>query len=254
MQRRIEQEIEEKLRDIEEKEHVRILYAAESGSRAWGLASPDSDYDVRFIYVRPVADYLRLDNLRDVIEWQLDEVLDINGWDLKKAMIQFQKGNATLFEWANSPMVYRTSKAWEDIDKVARGYFSVKAAVHHYYGTAKSTCMQYLQEEQVQYKKYFYALRPLLTVRYIVRKGSPAPMLFEELMKEELPDELQAAVHRVLAVKLASDEKEKHPQDPEIQKFIQEELERQKHLAEKLPDDRCRDWGRLNKVFLEQLL
>ena len=90
--RDIRREIDEKLHAIEEKEHVRILYAVESGSRAWGLASPDSDYDVRFLYVRPMEEYLRLDSPRDVIEWQLDEVLDINGWDLRKALVQFQKG------------------------------------------------------------------------------------------------------------------------------------------------------------------
>ena len=74
-------EIQMKLKEIEEQEHVTILHAVESGSRAWGFASPDSDYDVRFIYVRTMEDYLRLDEPRDVIEWQMDEVLDINGWD-----------------------------------------------------------------------------------------------------------------------------------------------------------------------------
>ena len=88
-QKEIERQIEQKLYEIEEKEQVKVLYAVESGSRAWGFASPDSDYDVRFIYVRKKEDYLRLEEFRDVIEWQLDEVLDINGWDLKKALIQF---------------------------------------------------------------------------------------------------------------------------------------------------------------------
>ena len=137
--RNIEKEIEEKLKEIERKEKVRILFAAESGSRAWGFASPDSDYDVRFIYVRPAEDYLRLEGIRDVIEWQLDEVLDINGWDLKKALVHFQKGNATLFEWAVSPIVYRTGKTWEHIYETAKEYFSVKTAVHHYLGTANNT-------------------------------------------------------------------------------------------------------------------
>ena len=165
--RDIRREIDEKLHAIEEKEHVRILYAVESGSRAWGLASPDSDYDVRFLYVRPMEEYLRLDSPRDVIEWQLDEVLDINGWDLRKALVQFQKGNATLFEWAGSPIAYRTSEAWQEIYRAARPYFSVKRAVYHYYGTARNTYLQYLQGEMVRYKKYFYALRPLLAARYI---------------------------------------------------------------------------------------
>ena len=95
--------MKEKLLEIEKQEQVRILLAVESGSRAWGFASPDSDFDIRFIYVRKQADYLRLDAVPDVIEWQLDDVLDINGWDLKKAMKQFARGNATLFEWSNSP-------------------------------------------------------------------------------------------------------------------------------------------------------
>ena len=107
--------IQEKLNEIEQKENVRILLAVESGSRAWGFASPDSDYDVRFIYVRPASEYLKLEETKDVIEWQLDEVLDINGWDFKKALIQFRKGNATLFEWSNSPIVYKKSAEWNDI-------------------------------------------------------------------------------------------------------------------------------------------
>ena len=84
-------DIEQKLLDIEKKENVRILYAVESGSRAWGFASPDSDYDVRFIYIRNKEDYLKLNEPNDFIEWQLDEVLDINGWDLKKALEQFYR-------------------------------------------------------------------------------------------------------------------------------------------------------------------
>lgn len=116
--------IEQKLNEIEQAKGVRILHAAESGSRAWGFASPDSDYDVRFVYVRPKKDYLRLDETKDVIEWQLDEVLDINGWDLKKALRQFVRGNATLFEWSESTIVYRTTNIWARIREVSTQYFS----------------------------------------------------------------------------------------------------------------------------------
>ena len=139
MAQNIRKEIEQKLNEIETQRGVQILLAVESGSRAWGFASPDSDYDVRFIYMRPAKDYLRLDSPRDVIEWQLDEVLDINGWDLKKALIQFQKGNATLFEWSNSPIVYAVRPAWEQVYAAARNYFSVKTALYHYYGTLMSS-------------------------------------------------------------------------------------------------------------------
>ena len=150
--RDMKKEILDKLAEIEEKENVKVLHAVESGSRAWGVESSDSDYDVRFIFVRPKEDYLRLSEKRDVIEWQLDEVLDINGWDLKKTLIQFHKGNATLFEWANSPVVYKTTDEWKAIYESSKQYFSEKAALYHYYGTANSTYKQYLQEDKVKYK------------------------------------------------------------------------------------------------------
>lgn len=101
--------IEEKLNEIEQKEDVKILHCVESGGRAWGFESPDSDYDVRFIYVRKADWYLKLDEGRDVIEWQLDDVLDINGWDLQKTLKLLHNSNPTVFEWDKSPIVYRST-------------------------------------------------------------------------------------------------------------------------------------------------
>jgi len=106
------------LEKIERVENVRIIHAVESGSRAWGFASPDSDYDVRFIYVRDMRHYMKLEKTRDVIEWQLDEVLDINGWDLQKALRLLHSSNPTLFEWSNSPIIYKTTDEWAAIQKV----------------------------------------------------------------------------------------------------------------------------------------
>ena len=99
--------IKEQLRRIEDAENIKILLAVESGSRAWGFASPDSDYDVRFVYIRSLEDYLRLDAIRDVIELPIDDVLDINGWDLQKTLRLLHKSNPTLFEWFSSPIVYK---------------------------------------------------------------------------------------------------------------------------------------------------
>lgn len=129
-----------------------------------------------------MEDYLRLDEIKDVIEWQLDDVLDINGWDLKKALIQFRKGNATLFEWSNSPVVYKKLAEWDNIYETAKSYFSAKAALYHYYGTAKNTFTSYLQGDQVKYKKYLYALRPLLACKYIEEYNCPPPVLFDDLL------------------------------------------------------------------------
>ena len=110
----ITESIRSELKQIEGQKGVRILHAVESGSRAWGFSSPDSDYDVRFVYVRPITEYLKVNESKDVIEWKLDDVLDINGWDLKKFMSLCLNGNATPFEWMNSPVVYHTTPEWDE--------------------------------------------------------------------------------------------------------------------------------------------
>lgn len=252
--RDIRDEIRDKLLQIEKQEQVTILLAVESGSRAWGFASPDSDYDVRFIYVRKQEEYLTLNPPGDVIEWQLDDVLDINGWDLKKALLQFRRSNATLFEWSNSPVVYRKTPLWEEIYDKVKVYFSEKAAVYHYYGTAKSTLEGYLQQEQVKYKKYFYALRPLLACLYIEQYHKVPPVLFDELLKMELPDDLRDEIDTLIKIKTATGEGELNPSLPVITDFIINETGRQKQLADHMADDRRTEWDTLNEVFLAALV
>lgn len=151
----MEKIIQEKLDEIEYRENVRILHCVESGSRAWDFASPDSDYDVRFVYVRPKAYYLRLDNTRDVIEWQLDDTLDINGWDLQKALRLLYRSNPTLFEWNASPIVYRTTQDWRTISAAFDAYFVQSAGLYHYLNTAKGNYRTYLREETVRIKNTF---------------------------------------------------------------------------------------------------
>jgi predicted nucleotidyltransferase len=135
--------IREKLKEIEECENIKIIHCVESGSRAWGFASPDSDYDVRFIYIRPLEYYLRLDKTRDVIEWQLDDTLDINGWDLQKALRLLHKSNPTLFEWNNSPIVYKTTPEWARISAVIDRFFQKKAGLYHYLRAARNNYREY---------------------------------------------------------------------------------------------------------------
>lgn len=251
--RDIKKEILEKLEEIEIKENVKILHAVESGSRAWGVESPDSDYDVRFVYIRPKDDYLRLEELRGVIEWQLDEVLDINGWDIRKTLIQFRKGNATLFEWANSPIVYKSTDAWKYIYENCQQYFSQKTALYHYYGTANSTYKQYLCEDTVRYKKYIYALRPLLACRYIEENKKIPPVSFAELLKQPLDGGLSSEITKMLEIKAQSDEKALNPQIPAIQEYIRNQIAKYEQLSKSMPDDRNADWEPLDRVFLSVL-
>lgn len=245
--------IQGKLAEIEKKEQVKVLYAAESGSRAWGVESPDSDYDVRFVYVRAKEDYLKLEEIRDVIEWQLDEILDINGWDLKKTLIQFHKGNATLFEWANSPVVYVETDEWKEIYKGCKQYFSEKAALSHYYGTANSTYKQYLQGDEIRYKKYIYALRPLLACRYVENCHAVPPVGFSDLLRQDIPGALWEEIKKMLEIKTKAGEQEANPPIPVIQKFIEDEIARYGQTSKEMADDRNPDWTALDHIFLEHI-
>lgn len=205
----IESLIQLKLREIEEKEQVKVLYAVESGSRAWGFASPDSDYDVRFIYVHTEEYYLGLQPKKDFIDWELNETLDINGWDITKVLQHLYKSNATLFEWANSPVVYYEAPEWNQIKQVTEEYFSCKPVMYHYYGTANKNYYEYLTEEMVKYKKYFYVLRPILACQWIEKKKCPPPVLFQDLVDEVLENDMKLLVDELVQKKKLMTEAEK---------------------------------------------
>lgn len=252
-------EILENLDRIEDAYGVRILLAVESGSRAWGFASPDSDYDVRFIYMQKAREYLRIEPPKDVIEWQLDQVLDINGWDLKKALCELGKGNPNLMEWAGSPIVYRMAPEWERISEIIKPCFSEKVSLHHYCGTARHTMNAYLQGDTVKYKKYFYALRPLLCCRWICRFHEMPPVEFRKLLglfdfeEEGLTPDLYHAIEDLLSRKAVTEEKDLNPQIPEIIRFIETECGRQKEILEGIPEDRRKDMTELNECFFSLL-
>lgn len=249
----IEELVGRKLKEIEERENIRVLHAAESGSRAWGIASPDSDYDVRFVYVRPMDFYLKLQDKKDFIDWELNQVLDINGWDITKALQHFYKSNATLYEWGNSPIIYKTTPQWEKIMKLAEEYFSGKSAMYHYYGTARKNYEAYLMEDMVKYKKYFYVLRPILACKWIEKKKCPPPVLFQTLAEEILEKEMKPAVDRLVEAKLQMTESEKRGKIQELNDYIQENLEYYQALLSEMPEDRNKDWEPLNRSFRELL-
>ena len=242
-----------KLNEIEERENIRILHCIESGSRAWGFASPDSDYDVRFIYVRPKEFYLRLDKTRDVIEWQLDDTLDINGWDVQKALTLLHNSNPTLFEWNSSPIVYRTTEEWQKIAAVINRYFVAKSGLYHYLSTAKSNYREYLKGETVRLKKYFYVLRPLLACKWILAEGTPPPMLFTALMDKYLDEELKPDVERLLELKINTPEIGEGKRFDRVNDYLDRNIEEiEKRIAE-LPREEARDWDELNTIFLSLL-
>ena len=137
--------VPQKLEELEKRHEIRVLLAVESGSRAWGFASPDSDFDVRFIYVHRPEFYLQLQGCRDVIEEPVDDIWDVSGWDLDKTLRLLQKSNPTLFEWLNSPIVYRETGFSQRFQPLLGEYFSVKSELYHYLNTARHHIKEYLQ-------------------------------------------------------------------------------------------------------------
>ena len=245
--------IKEKLREIEEHENVRIIYSAESGSRAWGFASPDSDYDVRFIYVRPKEYYLRLERTRDVIEWQLDDTLDINGWDIQKALRLLHNSNPALFEWASSPIVYRQNKEWLGVWKIINEYFMKRAGLYHYVSTAKNNYREFLCRDTVRLKKYFYVLRPILACKWIMKYGTPPPMLFDELASDCLDPELKPAVDELLRIKRETPEINEGRRIDIINDYLNTNIESIRAMLPELPKEEKQGWEKLNSLFLSML-
>lgn len=243
-----------KLTEIETRENVRIIHCVESGSRAWGFPSPDSDYDVRFIYVRPTEHYLRLEKTRDVIEWQLDDTLDINGWDLQKALRLLHSANPTLFEWNNSPLVYKTSPEWAEISKVIDHFFRKKTGLYHYLNTAKSNYREYLKADMVRLKKYFYVLRPVLACRWIIEKQTPPPMLFSELADACLDKALMPIVSDLLRQKSETSELGLAPRIEVINNYLDASIMEVEQLISTLPGDDTVTWDELNGLFLKLVL
>lgn len=169
----------------------------------------------------------------------------------RKVLKQFSKGNATLFEWSGSPIVYRTTEDWGRIREVSKQYFSEKTAVCHYFGIANSTYQGYLLGDTVRYKKYFYALRSLLAAQYIENYHTSPPVLFSDLLRLDMPQELRKVIDELLEIKKHTTEKEESSHIPEIIDFIESELVRQKEISANMPDDHNKDWGALNRIFAE---
>ena len=175
--------------------------------------------------MRKLEDYLKLDKTRDVIEWQLDDTLDISGWDLKKALQLMHESNPSIFEWCASPIVYRCSPAFEELQEIRKEYYSKKKSLYHYWHMASSNYENYLQGEEVRIKKYFYVIRPLLAAKWIADHGTQPPMLFRELLDAELPEELRAIVNELLDKKQKMPEMGLAPKIKELDCFIKKELE-----------------------------
>jgi hypothetical protein len=209
-------------------EGATVLLAVESGSRAWGFPSPDSDYDCRFIYMRRPQDYLSLAPPRDVIEFPPDDILDVNGWDLAKALRLLLKGNAVVIEWLTSPFIYAGDAAFrEEATALARSAVHAHAVARHYLHLGERQRRTYFSDRRaIAFKKIFYALRPAVALRWLrLHPGKPvAPMHFPTLVAEsDLDAETTSIIRELLARKAVTRELGRDPLPPAIGAFIDSE-------------------------------
>ncbi|MDO1604486.1 nucleotidyltransferase domain-containing protein [Lactobacillus sp. YT155] len=256
MDNKMQELVQAKIKEIEAVENVEVIMAIESGSRAWGFDSPDSDYDVRFIYTRKPADYLKLEGIRDVIEWQLDETLDINGWDLRKALQLLYRSNATIFEWFASPIVYYKTEKADKMREILPQYFSDKKTLYSYWHMASGNNKEFVQngEHMIRIKKYFYVLRAILAGKWVVENHTNPPMLFTDLVEAKLDDSLKPIINELLDKKMNVPELKMIRKNPQIDEYINTNLDQLEAYAQSMPNKRDNQWEPLNKLFLDLIM
>ena len=245
--------VPEKLQEIEKEYGLKVLWAVESGSRAWGFASPDSDFDVRFIYKRKTEDYLKLDFRRDVFEMPIDDTWDVSGWDLDKTLKLLQKSNPTLYEWFQSPIVYASDGFNERVEPLLKECFSEEKMLYHYTGTAVQTIKNYLKGEKVKPKKYFYALRPVLACIWILSFHTAPPVPFADLYDSVLPDEMKECVDYLLDLKINGPEKMLIDPVEELDGFLDRKIREIDAYLDSVRGIERNSWDNLNRFFAEEI-
>ena len=212
--------------DIESRHAVRVLFAAESGSRAWGFASPDSDYDVRFIYVHRRDWYIGISEPRDVIEAMLPGDLDLSGWDLRKTLGLFLRCNLALNEWLGSPIVYaERGDLARRMRELMQAAFRAPAGYHHYLRMAQGVFADHVAIDPVRLKKVFYVLRPLLACRWIRETGTQPPTEFDRLVAADwVSDREREMIATLTVAKADASESFRTPLEPSTRLWFEREL------------------------------
>ena len=250
------QKILQRLAEIESKYDVKVLFAVESGSRAWGFASKDSDYDVRFIYIHRKEWYLSLIEGRDVIEeLDPDGVLDLAGWDLKKALLLMGKGNCAFAEWLNSPLTYyRDENFFELISTLKDMYFRKVSAVNHYYHMAVNHDKRYLEKRGCELKRFMYHLRGLLAAKWAAVHGTYPPVLFNGLVENMVQDDsIKACIEHLIELKKESREHNTMIVEDSLIEFANRTAAEIESLCGTFLDEKQQDYKKLDEFFLNIL-
>ena len=251
MDSEIKKDILSRLEMTEKKYDVKILMAIESGSRAWGFASPNSDYDVRFIYANKPDWYwaVDLEDKRDVIEYPIVDDIDLNGWDVRKALKLFWKSNPAFVEWIQSSITYIDDGFFRrECVNLLPEVYSVEKGIYHYRSMAKTNYRSYLRDAMVPLKKYFYVLRPLFAIQWLEKYGVAAPIEFDKVLTLVNDNELLDTIHALTERKKASEEKMLAPAIPVLNRYIEQQLDRLEDIKLTKTDSSF-EMDKLNELF-----
>lgn len=224
-------------KDLEKEKDIKILFAVENGSRAWRMNSKDSDYDVRFVFVRPLKDYIQINPAKDVINTAFDKegnpcpakgaLIDISGFDIFKYTKLLSSSNPTTIEWLMSDIVYY-GKQNEVFKSFAENNFNEISLYFHYKSLCKNNYEKYLKSGNlVTYKKYLYAYRGLINARWVEYKHSVPPIIFNKAldgMKDVIPKDIIEKLDNIIYLKSQGKEKDIIQNIVEMDAYIEDFL------------------------------
>lgn len=240
----------EHLKNLETELSIQILYAVESGSRAWGFHSQDSDWDVRFIYVHNKNWYLSIDSYPDSYTKILDNGLDLSGWEIRKTLKLFRSCNPPLFEWLSSPIVYLETKFITELRDLQNKFFKPKSCMYHYLRMCVRNLQEYFRTQDVKLKKYFYVLRPILACKWIKEYQTIPPVEFYKLVELVTDSRLKDEINLLLQKKISMTENDVCPRIEYIDQYIQTEVERYtSYLKNNIPPNVDGTTEDLNTLF-----
>ncbi|MEM0915947.1 MAG: nucleotidyltransferase domain-containing protein [Planctomycetota bacterium] len=232
---RVRREVHRRLREVERDRNLRVLFACESGSRAWGFASNDSDFDVRFIYAYPVESYLRLNPPADAFDLHQDQDFDLAGWDIRKTCELLRKSNNALLEWLDSPIIYEADpEIAPRLIAMRQSCFCPKKSTYHYLSLAGGVFGKYIRDEPEPIrKKYLYVLRPLACIVYMQTHDAQPPTRFDDVLAAiDLPQDVADAVATLVADKKSDHELGRGPADTLLNAWVESTLTAGEAFAE----------------------
>ena len=251
----MEEKIKKYLSDLEEEKKIKILLACETGSRAWGFPSPDSDFDIRIIYKHDKDWYLSLTEEKDTIEYFLENnEIDISGWDLRKSLRLLAKSNPPLLERIQSPIIYKEDKEFlTGINLIAQKTYSRIATIHHYLSMVKKAFEEVTNTEEYKLKKLFYALRASVACLWILEKEEIPPIEFGKMLNGlDLPANLKTRIKELIEIKLTISETYRHKGETELIGFMKTCIQRAENESQNLPASKGKITD-LNDFFLKTL-